>query len=102
MSGRFGNAGQADYAAANEVLNRLAWTLHGQWAATRVVSINWGPWGRVGMASAATIELLKSRGIQPIDQADGRRFVVDELVAGGPDDCEVVAGAGPWSEVLRP
>lgn len=102
VSGRFGNAGQADYAAANEVLNRLAWTLHGQWAATRVVSINWGPWGRVGMASAATIELLKSRGIQPIDQADGRRFVVDELVAGGPDDCEVVAGAGPWSEVLRP
>lgn len=98
VSGRFGNAGQADYAAANEVLNRLAWTLHGQWPATRVVSINWGPWGQVGMASAAAIELLKARGIQPIDPVEGRRFIVDELVAGSLDDCEVVAGAGPWSD----
>ena len=43
VSGRFGNRGQADYAAASEVLNKLAQELDRRWA-SRVVAINWGPW----------------------------------------------------------
>ncbi|MCU0839433.1 MAG: SDR family NAD(P)-dependent oxidoreductase, partial [Rhodospirillales bacterium] len=31
VAGRYGNAGQTDYATANELLNRLAWQLHRQW-----------------------------------------------------------------------
>jgi|CXWL01.1.fsa_nt_gi acyl transferase domain-containing protein/NAD(P)H-dependent flavin oxidoreductase YrpB (nitropropane dioxygenase family)/NAD(P)-dependent dehydrogenase (short-subunit alcohol dehydrogenase family) len=97
VAGRFGNPGQTDYAAANEVLNRLAWSLHRRWPATRVLTINWGPWRGTGMASEATVELLRARGVHPIAPAAGRRFLVDELVAGGIDDCEVVAGVGPWA-----
>ncbi|HXV77905.1 MAG TPA: SDR family NAD(P)-dependent oxidoreductase, partial [Candidatus Polarisedimenticolaceae bacterium] len=43
VSGRFGNAGQADYSAANECLNKLAAHLDRVWSA-RVVAMNWGPW----------------------------------------------------------
>nr|MBA3947194.1 SDR family NAD(P)-dependent oxidoreductase [Herpetosiphonaceae bacterium] len=50
VSGRFGNRGQADYAAANEVLNKLAIYLDQRWA-THVVAINWGPWEKLGMVS---------------------------------------------------
>ena len=44
VAGVFGNRGQADYAAANEVVNRLAMQLDRRWEHTRVVAINWGPW----------------------------------------------------------
>jgi NAD(P)-dependent dehydrogenase (short-subunit alcohol dehydrogenase family) len=97
VSGRFGNRGQADYAAANETLNRLAWLLHRRWPRTRVVSINWGPWRGAGMADETVRMLLAARGIRPIDVEAGRRFFVDELSFGAPSDVEVVAGDGPWA-----
>ncbi len=50
IAGRFGNAGQSDYAAANEVLNKLALWLDRRWPG-RVVAMNWGPWSGVGMVS---------------------------------------------------
>lgn len=96
ISGRFGNQGQADYAAANETLNRLAWRLARRWPATRVVSINWGPWRGAGMASDAVQGLLAAQGIQVIDVPTGRKFFATELGAGAKDDIEVVAGHGPW------
>ena len=52
VSGRFGNRGQADYAAASEVLNKLAHELDRRWPG-RVVSIDWGPWLTTGMVSPA-------------------------------------------------
>ena len=51
VAGRFGNRGQCDYAAANELVNRFAWWLHRRWATVRICAINWGPW-ESGMASA--------------------------------------------------
>ena len=50
IAGRFGNVGQSDYAAANEVLNKLARWLDRRWPG-RVVSVIWGPWSGVGMVS---------------------------------------------------
>ena len=97
VSGRFGNPGQTDYSAANEVLNRLAWSMRRQWPATRVMAVNWGPWRGTGMADTATLALIRARGILPIDPAAGCRFLVDELRAGALDDVEVIAGAGPWA-----
>jgi NAD(P)-dependent dehydrogenase (short-subunit alcohol dehydrogenase family) len=54
VAGRFGNIGQADYAAANEALNQIAWHMHRAWKNTRVIAFNWGPWEEVGMASDAS------------------------------------------------
>jgi len=96
-SGRFGNQGQADYAAANEVMNRLAWQLDARWPKTRVVVINWGPWSGAGMAGEGTRQLLESRGLTPIEPEAGRRFFADELAFGRKGEVEVIAGDGPWA-----
>jgi acyl transferase domain-containing protein/NAD(P)H-dependent flavin oxidoreductase YrpB (nitropropane dioxygenase family)/NAD(P)-dependent dehydrogenase (short-subunit alcohol dehydrogenase family) len=94
ISGRFGNFGQADYAAGNEVLNRLAWNMAATWPNTHVASINWGPWKDSGMASSAVLRLLETRGILPISKAAGREFLLTEIDRG--EAVEVIAGAGPW------
>jgi NAD(P)-dependent dehydrogenase (short-subunit alcohol dehydrogenase family) len=96
VAGRYGNRGQADYAAANEVMNRFAWQLDRQWSNTRVISINWGPWDTVGMASEGVKRQLRERGIIPIPLLSGRKFFIDELCYGRKGDTEVVAGEGPW------
>ena len=43
-AGFFGNAGQSDYAAANEVLNQYAIQFSQNHPECQVVSFNWGPW----------------------------------------------------------
>ena len=97
VSGRFGNTGQSDYAAANETLNRLAWQLHRQWNGVRVISINWGPWD-AGMASQQVRDAFRARKITPIPVAAGRRWFMDELAFGPRKDVELVAGEGPWDQ----
>ncbi|MCX7062682.1 MAG: SDR family NAD(P)-dependent oxidoreductase [Gammaproteobacteria bacterium] len=95
VSGRFGNTGQSDYAAANETLNRLAWQLHRRWNGVRVISINWGPWD-AGMASQQVRDAFRARNIAPIPVPAGRRWFIDELAYGPRKDVELVAGEGPW------
>ena len=51
VSSVLGNRGQADYAAANEALDRLARQL-GSAGRRRVFAVNWGPWTGRGMVSA--------------------------------------------------
>jgi acyl transferase domain-containing protein/NAD(P)-dependent dehydrogenase (short-subunit alcohol dehydrogenase family)/NAD(P)H-dependent flavin oxidoreductase YrpB (nitropropane dioxygenase family) len=97
VAGRFGNRGQVDYAAANETLNRLAWSMAADWLSTRVVSINYGPWRSDGMADSAVLQQLAQQGIHPIEPATGRRFFADELAYGTARDVEVIAGHGPWA-----
>jgi NAD(P)-dependent dehydrogenase (short-subunit alcohol dehydrogenase family) len=107
VSGRFGNPGQCDYAAANEGMNRLAWQMAGRWPQTRVVTINWGPWASSGtagggMAEGAVARLLEERGIALLDPEAACRFFADELAFGAADQAEVVAGDGPWSRPMEP
>ena len=94
IAGRFGNRGQADYAAANEVLNRMVLRLAHDRPQTRMVAFNWGPWAGAGMASEAVNRQFRQRGIAPIPVEDGTRFVLDQLQAG--DAVEVIAGHGDW------
>jgi NAD(P)-dependent dehydrogenase (short-subunit alcohol dehydrogenase family) len=96
VSGRFGNRGQADYAAANEGLNRLAWWLSGRWPQARVVSINWGPWEGSGMAGQEVARLLARRGMGLIAPRAGAEFFRNEVIFGGRGRAEVIAGSGPW------
>ncbi|QSJ14031.1 SDR family NAD(P)-dependent oxidoreductase [Nostoc sp. UHCC 0702] len=96
VAGRYGNRGQADYAAANELVNRLAWQLHHQWSIARVVAINWGPWDTTGMASEAVKRQFRERGIIPIPLDAGRQFFAAELQKGRKSEVEVIAGDGPW------
>jgi len=97
LAGRFGNRGQADYAAANEVLNRFAWRLHREWRNTRILAINWGPWD-YGMVTEEVKKQFRARGVIPIPVKAGRRFFSNELKYGSVEDVELIAGEGPWVE----
>src|SRR5262249_6777950 len=86
----------SDYAAANDTLTRLAWYLRARWPASRIVSISWGPWDAAGMVTDEVRRQFAERGVRAIEPSSGRRFFMDEVRLGGPDDVEIVAGAGPW------
>ncbi len=94
VSGRYGNRGQADYAAANEVLDKLALSLNAKWKA-RVAALLWGPWESTGgMVSAELAKQFAKAGIHIISRNEGRKAVVDEILLGRKDEAEVVFG-GP-------
>lgn len=99
VAGRFGNRGQCDYAAANEVMNRLAAQLDREWAA-RVISINWGPWGQTGMASSEVQRRFAERGVQLIGPGGGRAAFAEMLETGAREEVEVILGDGPWHRAV--
>lgn len=98
ISGRFGNRGQIDYAAANELINKLAVYLDRRWPG-RVVSINWGPWQKIGMASEEVQRQFAERNVQIIRPAAGRDALDRELRFGRKGEVEIVIGGGPWATV---
>jgi NAD(P)-dependent dehydrogenase (short-subunit alcohol dehydrogenase family) len=92
VSGIFGNRGQGDYAAANEVLNKLALHLDRRWPG-RVVSLNWGPWS-TGMVSSELERQFVARGIELIPPSAGCRAMDKELRYGKKGDVVVLLTAG--------
>jgi NAD(P)-dependent dehydrogenase (short-subunit alcohol dehydrogenase family) len=95
VSGRYGNRGQGDYAAGNEVLNKLARQLDRRHP-TRVVAINWGPWAEAGMVSPEVERQFRERGVLLIPRAVGVRMFDEELRWGHKGDAEVVVAGGRW------
>jgi acyl transferase domain-containing protein/NAD(P)H-dependent flavin oxidoreductase YrpB (nitropropane dioxygenase family)/short-subunit dehydrogenase len=89
VAGRFGNVGQCDYSAANEVLNKLADSLSYRWPGVHAMSINWGPWD-AGMVSADLRKLYASRSILPIPPDTGLRHFMQELGRGASGTPELV------------
>jgi acyl transferase domain-containing protein/NAD(P)H-dependent flavin oxidoreductase YrpB (nitropropane dioxygenase family)/NAD(P)-dependent dehydrogenase (short-subunit alcohol dehydrogenase family) len=89
ISGRFGNRGQGDYAAACEVLAALARELDRRWPA-RVVAIDWGPWRTTGMVSPEVEEQFRRRGVALIEREVGCRLMERELARGRKGEAEVV------------
>ncbi len=99
LAGRYGNRGQSDYAAANEVLAKLADDCNRRWPA-RVVSIAWGPWSGTGMVADLAKHLV-ARGLKLIAPEVGSKLVLDEILYGARADSEVVV-AGGSEEFARP
>ena len=65
-----GSPGQAHYAAANAFLDALAW--HRRAEGRPALSINWGPWAEVGLATQPEqLRHLIEHGVEPIPAADG-------------------------------
>ncbi len=100
IAGRFGNVGQSDYAAANEILNKLAHWIDRRWPG-RVVSVIWGPWSGVGMVSQLESHLGR-QGLGMISPEEGRSLLTDELRYGRKGDVEVIytGGLGTLEEPL--
>jgi acyl transferase domain-containing protein/NAD(P)H-dependent flavin oxidoreductase YrpB (nitropropane dioxygenase family)/NAD(P)-dependent dehydrogenase (short-subunit alcohol dehydrogenase family)/acyl carrier protein len=95
VTAAFGNRGQADYGAANGVLNGLALELAARWPA-HVVSMNWGPWDHSNMVSEQVRRQFVERGVQPIPPAAGAEAALREIESGGQAEPVVVVGDGPW------
>jgi acyl transferase domain-containing protein/NAD(P)-dependent dehydrogenase (short-subunit alcohol dehydrogenase family)/acyl carrier protein len=97
VSGRFGNPGQIDYAAANEVLNKTAQRLAKSLPNCRVSAINWGPWDG-GMVHSGLKRAFLDQGVGLIPLAAGAAALVDECcdTAG---NVEVVIGSNLPSSV---
>jgi NAD(P)-dependent dehydrogenase (short-subunit alcohol dehydrogenase family) len=92
LASRYGNKGQADYAAANEVLSKLAWKLDREWKA-RVLAIAWGPWSQIGMVADLEKHLVQ-RGLRLISPQEGPILMLDELVHGKKGTSEVIFAGG--------
>ncbi len=79
-TGRYGRAGQIDYAVANEVLNKLAQDETRRRPSCRTVSINWGPWDG-GMVTPALKKLFAGEGVGLIGLEEGGDFLAREIAA---------------------
>ncbi len=92
VAGRFGNAGQSDYSAANELLNKLAGRLGHAWPGVQVVALDWGPWAS-GMVGKEMLRFYAERGIEPIRPESGTRHFLEQLARGACGEPEVVITA---------
>lgn len=77
----FGNRGQVDYAAANDVLDKLALYLSRNRSA-RVLSVNWGPWSGTGMVKPELQRVYEKQGIGLIEPDRGVQVFIEELTRG--------------------
>jgi acyl transferase domain-containing protein/NADP-dependent 3-hydroxy acid dehydrogenase YdfG len=89
----YGNAGQTDYAAANDWLDVLARTTPACTQGPRLRSIAWGPWADVGMVSSELERVYRARGVELIDPQVGVAECIDEIVYG--DRAHVALIAAP-------
>jgi hypothetical protein len=96
VSASFGNRGQADYGAANGVLNAIAMLVAARWPA-RVCAINWGPWDKAGMVTEEVKRQFATRGIQVIPLAAGVEALAREIASDDGADPVAVIGGGPWA-----
>ncbi|HUF90161.1 MAG TPA: SDR family NAD(P)-dependent oxidoreductase, partial [Gemmatimonadota bacterium] len=88
-AGIYGNAGQTDYAAANDVLDRLALHL-AERGPMRAISVAWGPWDSAGMVSPELRREYERRGIGLIPLDAGVASLLDEIDQPRPDVARVV------------
>ncbi len=104
VAGRFGNAGQTDYSAANDLLCK--WTSHLRTVrpGIRAVAIDWTAWGGIGMATRGSIpRIMEMAGIEMLPPEAGIPTVRRELTKTGGGGELVVAGklgilAAEWDE----
>ena len=75
-----GSLGQSNYAAANAFLDALSH--HRRRLGLAALSLNWGPWGEVGMASqldARIQQRLAEQGLSPIPTETGLQLMADMM-----------------------
>ena len=104
VAGRFGNAGQTDYSAANDLLCKLTSHLASARPGTRAIAIDWTAWGGIGMATRGSIpKVMEAAGIDMLPPEAGVPTVRRELTVGSGAREVLVAGqlgilAREWDE----
>ena len=98
--GFYGNAGQTDYAIANDILNKTAYTFKQKHPQCHTVAINWGPWDS-GMVSPQLKQAFAERDIKTIPVDAGTQMLVEELDLDKPE-VQVVIGSPLKPPVIAP
>jgi NADP-dependent 3-hydroxy acid dehydrogenase YdfG len=98
VAARDGNAGQADYAMANEILNKVAAVESVSRRAGRATALGWGPWAG-GMVTPALAQHFTTRGVGLIPLAAGAAAFVKESQVHG--ETEVLLGAADMAQPRR-
>jgi NAD(P)-dependent dehydrogenase (short-subunit alcohol dehydrogenase family) len=94
VAGRFGNTGQTDYSAANEVTARFVCLMQAARPTSRCVAVDWTAWDEVGLAaSSGVVELMKERGFEALAPSEGARMFREELTYGATPEEIVIASA---------
>src|SRR4030095_11214825 len=95
IAARFGNRGQTDYSAANDLLCKWTAKLRVTRPAMRAIAIDWTAWADIGMASRGSIPtMMAAAGIDMLPPVAGIPIVRRELTAG--------AGRGAGGGAGRP
>ena len=93
IAGRFGNAGQTDYAAANNLLCAIASGMRRTRPDTRGIALDWTAWGGIGMATRGSIpKIMEAAGVQMLPPEAGIAWIRRELTSGPSRGEVVVAG----------
>jgi len=94
VAGRFGNQGQTDYAAANDLLCKISSSLRRTRPQTRALALDWTAWGGIGMATRGSIpKIMEMAGVQMLPPEAGVAWIRRELLSSDFRGEVIVAGA---------
>ncbi len=80
IAGRFGNGGQTDYSAANDLLCKITSSFRTTRPGTRAIVIDWTAWGGIGMATRGSIpKMMEAAGIDMLPPEAGVPMIRREL-----------------------
>jgi NAD(P)-dependent dehydrogenase (short-subunit alcohol dehydrogenase family) len=104
VAGRFGNAGQTDYSAANDLLCKTTSSFRTSRPDTRGIVADWTAWGGIGMATRGSIpKVMELAGIDMLSPEAGIPWIRRELVAGaGRGEVLVGSRLGVLTEEVDP
>ncbi|HPB71640.1 MAG TPA: SDR family NAD(P)-dependent oxidoreductase, partial [Phycicoccus sp.] len=93
VAGRFGNQGQTDYSAANDLLCKISSAMRHTRPQTRALALDWTAWGGIGMATRGSIpRIMEMAGVQMLPPEAGVAWIRRELTASGYTGEVIVAG----------
>jgi acyl transferase domain-containing protein len=93
VAGRFGNRGQTDYAAANDLLCKITSNLRRTMPDTRGLALDWTAWGGIGMATRGSIpKIMEMAGVQMLPAEAGVAWIRRELTSSHDSGEVIVAG----------
>ncbi|GAA1747969.1 hypothetical protein GCM10009810_05700 [Nostocoides vanveenii] len=93
VAGRFGNQGQTDYSAANDLLCKVVSNLRRTRPQTRGLATDWTAWGGIGMATRGSIpKIMEMAGVQMLPPEAGVAWVRRELESSTFSGEVIVAG----------
>ncbi|HSK25848.1 MAG TPA: SDR family NAD(P)-dependent oxidoreductase, partial [Jiangellales bacterium] len=94
VAGRFGNTGQTDYSAANDLLCKIASSRRRTRPDSRALALDWTAWGGIGMATRGSIpKIMEMAGVEMLPPEAGVAWIRRELTSHGFSGEVVVAGA---------